>query len=121
MLVLSRRKHQEIFIGDEIVISVTSILANVVQIGIEAPKGIPVRRGELGARASSGHDWTWACVQICQSETVRRTCNPDRLLRRGKNGVLVESFMIDGERITRECRMNANDCGACDWEIADVY
>lgn len=47
MLVLSRRKQQTIRIGTDIEITVVRIGGNVVRIGIDAPKELPVVRGEL--------------------------------------------------------------------------
>jgi carbon storage regulator CsrA len=51
MLVLSRRATQQIaFPSLGISISVVRILGNVVRLGIDAPREIPVLRGELAAR-----------------------------------------------------------------------
>lgn len=47
MLVLSRRKNEGIRIGDNIVITINRISGNAVSIGIEAPRSLEVRRGEL--------------------------------------------------------------------------
>lgn len=47
MLVLSRKIGEKIHIGDDIVIFVTRIGRDVVRIGIQAPKGVRVLRGEL--------------------------------------------------------------------------
>lgn len=47
MLVLSRKAGEEICLGDEIVISVQQIRGGNVRIGIEAPRGLGIRRGEL--------------------------------------------------------------------------
>ena len=44
MLVLSRKPGEKIMIGDEIVLSVVRVGAHRVQIGIQAPAGVPVRR-----------------------------------------------------------------------------
>lgn len=49
MLVLSRKIGEEILIGDDVRLVVYRIHGNRVQIGIDAPKGIPVYRGELVA------------------------------------------------------------------------
>ena len=50
MLVLDRKITEVIHIGDGITITVTEIKKGRVKIGIEAPKEIPIRRGELEAK-----------------------------------------------------------------------
>ena len=47
MLVLGRKQEQSIVINDTIVVKVLGIRNNKVQLGIEAPKEIPIHRGEL--------------------------------------------------------------------------
>lgn len=47
MLVLSRKKEEEIRIGDEITIKVISIKGGGVRLGIDAPKDISIVRSEL--------------------------------------------------------------------------
>jgi carbon storage regulator len=47
MLVISRRKGQSIMIGDEIELVVTDLHRSVVKIGIRAPRGTIVLRGEV--------------------------------------------------------------------------
>jgi carbon storage regulator len=47
MLVLSRKKTEEIVIGDEISIMVVEIRGDKVRIGIDAPKHIKVHRKEV--------------------------------------------------------------------------
>ena len=47
MLVLARRKHEVIRIGDDIRIIVADILGGKVSIGIDAPKDTPVHREEV--------------------------------------------------------------------------
>jgi carbon storage regulator len=47
MLVLSRKVDQKIHIGDDITIVVSQIKGNRVTIGIEAPGGVRILRGEL--------------------------------------------------------------------------
>ncbi len=47
MLVLSRKRHEEIVIGNEIVISVVEIRGDKVRLGIEAPQAVTVHRREV--------------------------------------------------------------------------
>lgn len=47
MLVVSRRADQVIRIGDDIKIMVVDVRGDLVQIGIEAPRDVPVHREEI--------------------------------------------------------------------------
>lgn len=47
MLVLTRRKKEEILIGEDIRIVVTEIRGDKVRIAIDAPKNIAVHRREI--------------------------------------------------------------------------
>ncbi len=47
MLVLSRKKDEEIIIGDDIRITVVSITDDRVRLGITAPKKVSVHRKEV--------------------------------------------------------------------------
>ncbi len=47
MLVLSRKCAAEIYIGSDITVKVLEIHKRQVKLGIEAPRGFSVRRGEL--------------------------------------------------------------------------
>ena len=47
MLVLTRKANQSIMIGDDIEVSVLSIMGEKVRIGIQAPRDIPVFRKEV--------------------------------------------------------------------------
>jgi carbon storage regulator len=47
MLVLTRKSNQSIMIGDDIEVSVLSIMGEKVRIGIQAPRTIPVFRKEV--------------------------------------------------------------------------
>jgi carbon storage regulator len=59
MLVLTRKSNQSIMIGDDIEVSVLSVMGEKVRIGIQAPRDIPVFRKEVyleiqQERAASG-------------------------------------------------------------------
>ncbi|MBO0589096.1 carbon storage regulator CsrA [Sporosarcina sp. E16_8] len=47
MLVLSRKKGESIWLGDEIEITISEIKGDQVRIAINAPKNITILRGEL--------------------------------------------------------------------------
>jgi carbon storage regulator len=60
MLVLSRRKDESIMVGDNIEIMIIDIQRNKIQLGINAPKRVPVYRKEIYGR-------------ICDERTGRHT------------------------------------------------
>lgn len=47
MLVLTRKSNQSIMIGDDVEISVLSVIGEKVRLGIQAPREIPVFRKEV--------------------------------------------------------------------------
>ena len=54
MLVLTRKAGQEVMIGDDVTVSVVRIQGNRVQIGIEAPPHLGIRREEARSRSPEG-------------------------------------------------------------------
>ncbi|MEA2377597.1 MAG: carbon storage regulator [Thermoleophilaceae bacterium] len=54
MLVLTRKGNQSIMIGDEIEVSVLSIMGEKVRIGIDAPRAVPVFRKEVYIEIQEG-------------------------------------------------------------------
>jgi carbon storage regulator CsrA len=51
MLVLTRKKQQQVQIGDSITVTILSIRGNRVQVGVTAPDHVRVMRGELAPHA----------------------------------------------------------------------
>ena len=53
MLILSRKVHQEIVIGDGISITIVAIRGKQVRVGIKAPPQVAIRREELPPLAAA--------------------------------------------------------------------
>jgi carbon storage regulator len=53
MLVLTRRIHEEILIGDQITVTVLDVGGNHVRLGITAPPDVLVHRAELRQRLTA--------------------------------------------------------------------
>ncbi len=47
MLILSRKKNEQIVISDDIVITVVEIRGDKVRLGVDAPMSVPVHRIEI--------------------------------------------------------------------------
>jgi len=50
MLVLSRREHERIRLGDSVIVTVIQVAGDKVRLGIEAPSDVLVLRDELEPR-----------------------------------------------------------------------
>jgi len=47
VLVLTRKMDEQIHIGQDVTITIVRLQGNAVRIGIDAPRGVHIRRGEL--------------------------------------------------------------------------
>ena len=70
MLVLTRKSNQSIMIGDDIEISVLSIMGEKVRIGIQAPRDIPVFRKEVYLEIQAERGQVTATPQV--EEALRK-------------------------------------------------
>lgn len=68
MLVLSRKVGERIQIGDDIIVTITAIKGNRVQLGIDASQDISIRRGELLELASLDTDFDACGTQKATQE-----------------------------------------------------
>ena len=85
MLVLTRKSNQSIMIGDEIEVSVLSVMGEKVRIGIQAPQKVPVFRKEIYLEI---HRETGAVtpVEDGQTETAKPGASVDESLSKlGEN------------------------------------
>jgi carbon storage regulator len=55
MLVVSRRAGESVAIGDDVVVTVLEVRGDVVRVGIDAPRSIPVHRAELLAQLETSN------------------------------------------------------------------
>ena len=75
MLVVSRKTSESILIGDDIEVIVTEIGSERVKIGIRAPRGIPITRGELLETKRVNREASTASGPR-QAETLRKLLEP---------------------------------------------
>ena len=47
MLVLSRRVGESIVIGGDVTVTILEVRSDVIRVGIDAPRSVPVHRAEL--------------------------------------------------------------------------
>ena len=94
MLVLTRKSNQSIMIGDDIEVSVLSIMGEKVRIGIQAPRDIPVFRKEVyleiqqenvaaGASARAEVDDALKRLSASTAPTRSAACRGETCARRG--------------------------------------
>jgi carbon storage regulator len=80
MLVLSRKQTESVFINDNVVVTVLRIRGNQVQLGIDAPKEMPVHRSEVHERIQKRNTLrnTAQVRPICCHDQDRRRQPPCR-------------------------------------------
>ncbi|MFN4257777.1 MAG: carbon storage regulator [Gemmataceae bacterium] len=71
MLVLSRKKGEQISIGDQVYVTVVAVHGNQVRLGISAPEDMAISRQELTAEQRKRRPATTKHAQ--QSESARPT------------------------------------------------
>lgn len=68
MLVLTRKSGEELIIGDGIVVSVLGVHGGRVQIGVEAPKSVRIRRLEVCSQPEQPLSDPELCVATVRAE-----------------------------------------------------
>lgn len=64
MLVLSRKIGEQLQIGDDITVKVLKIRGGRIRLGIDAPEGIRITRGELNPQPNQTVDPKEPCLQV---------------------------------------------------------
>ena len=77
MLILTRKSGESITIGDDVVVSVLEIKGAQVKVGIDAPLGIPVHRGEIYDRIQR-ENLSAARVEAHDFEAASELCEPNK-------------------------------------------
>ena len=90
MLVLTRKSNQSIMIGDDIEVSVLSIMGEKVRIGIQAPRDIPVFRKEVYLEIQQENVAAGASARAEVDDALKRlsTNNQAAALRRSAQHVV---------------------------------
>ena len=78
MLVLSRKKGEQIRIGDDIVITVHRVSGNRVSLGIEAPGSCRIVRGELQVIADAFQEAPAESAPVAPRKVLSPTARPTR-------------------------------------------
>lgn len=55
MLVLTRRKAEQVMIGDDIVVTIVEVRGDKVRLGIEAPRNVGIHRKEVWLAIQQHH------------------------------------------------------------------
>jgi len=56
MLVLARKRNEQVLIGDDVRVTVVEIRGDLVRLGFDAPEDVPVDRLEVRKRKEEGRD-----------------------------------------------------------------
>lgn len=78
MLVLTRKPNQSIMIGDDIEVSILSVMGEKVRIGIAAPRSVPVFRKEVWLDLHSGEGDVSADAQALARELAKLKAQDDQ-------------------------------------------
>ena len=82
MLVLTRKSKQSLMIGDDIEVTVLSIMGEKVRIGIQAPREIPVFRKEVYLEIQHENAAARASAQAEVDDALKRL-SPRLMIGRG--------------------------------------
>ena len=76
MLVLTRRLMEKFYIGDDVCVTVVRVAGGQVRLGIDAPRSVPVIRGELRPKRVDAREATPAPTLTAPRSAPRGTDTP---------------------------------------------
>ena len=89
MLVLTRKQQQQIQIGDNITLTILKVKGQSVRVGVEAPRGVRILRGELVASADLAEEAPLESTAAAQDDgassaagSKQQTAEPRQSLKR---------------------------------------
>jgi carbon storage regulator CsrA len=122
MLVLTRKADEQIYIGEQIVLSILEVRGNRVRLGIDAPPGIEIVRAELLSHRPAPKA---PAIRSGQRRIlIVDDCPEDRMMVRrcmaGSQPRFVFSETDLGEQGLRLCREQLPDCILLDYQLPDL-
>ena len=75
MLILTRKSGETITVGDHVVVNILEVKGSQVKIGIDAPLGIPVHRGEIYEKIQQ-ENMLASAVEPFDFEMAAELCKP---------------------------------------------
>jgi len=86
MLVLTRKADEQILIGDDITLTLVRVRGNSVRIGIDAPREVRVRRGELARGEAARGEAAVSAADPVEREEVFARPDSQNIQRSGATG-----------------------------------
>jgi carbon storage regulator len=111
MLVLSRKKAEQIQIGDNITITILKIKGTAVQIGVEAPIHVKVLRSELSFDAPSAATPSNAAASVAVTQAAVKQTRKQTGKQTAVKTVALAPAISDGRRSSGADRDDESDPG----------
>jgi carbon storage regulator CsrA len=121
MLVLSRKCGERIEIGHNITVTVVKTDRNLVRLGIDAPRDVPIRRPEAAQRRSERHSAEPRPLRILvvdDSPEDRESYR--RMIYSGGGEEFVVTETESGEEALQWCQSEVPDCILLDYRLPDL-
>ncbi len=119
MLVLTRKSHEQIMIGPNIVVSIVEIQRNKVRVSIDAPHHVKILRGELAREGDTTRQPRRQKLLLVDGSAEDRATYRDYLYSQA-----AQKFEFDeaerGDRALALCKQHAPDCVLLNYRLPDL-